>query len=55
MKEYLAWAKRWYPEGDPEVWDNVLGYNSAQLMVEVLKRCGDELDSRERAAPGHRH
>jgi len=43
MKEYLAWAKRWYPEGDPEVWDNVLGYNSAQLMVEVLKRCGDEL------------
>jgi hypothetical protein len=43
MKEYLAWAKRWYPEGDAEVWDNVLGYNSAQLMVEVLKRCGDEL------------
>jgi branched-chain amino acid transport system substrate-binding protein len=43
LKEYLAWAKRWYPEGDPEVWDNVLGYSSAQLMVEVLTRCGDKL------------
>jgi len=43
LKEYLAWAKRWYPEGDPEVWDNVLGYSSAQLMVDVLTRCGDEL------------
>ena len=43
VKEYLAWAKRWYPEGDPEIWDNVLGYSSAQLMVEVLRRCGDEL------------
>ena len=43
MKEYLAWAKRWYPEGDPEAWDNVLGYSQAQLMVEVLRRCGDEL------------
>ena len=43
IKEYLVWAKQWYPEGDPEVWDNVLGYNSAQLMVEVIKHCGDEL------------
>ena len=24
-------------------WLNVIGYSSAQLMVEVLKRCGDEL------------
>jgi len=43
VKEYLVWAKRWYPDGDPIAWDNVLGYNAAQLMVEVLKRCGDEL------------
>ncbi len=43
VKEYLAWAKRWYPEGDPEDWLNVFGYSLAQLMVEVLKRCGDEL------------
>ena len=43
VKEYLAWAKRWYPEGDPVDWLNVIGYSSAQLMVDVLKRCGDEL------------
>ncbi len=24
-------------------WNSVLGYISAQLMVSVLKRCGDEL------------
>jgi branched-chain amino acid transport system substrate-binding protein len=43
VKEYLAWAKQWYPEGDPEAWENAFGYTQAQLMVEVLKRCGDEL------------
>ena len=43
VKAYLAWAKQWYPEGDPGDWNNVLGYTSAQLMVEVLKHCGDEL------------
>ena len=43
VKEYLAWAKQWYPEGDPEAWENAFGYTLAQLMVEVLKRCGDEL------------
>jgi branched-chain amino acid transport system substrate-binding protein len=42
-KEYLAWAKRWYPHGDPNAWDNVLGYSAAQLMVEILKRCGEDL------------
>ena len=43
VKAYLAWAKQRYPEGDPGDWNNVLGYTSAQLMVEVLKHCGDEL------------
>lgn len=43
VKAYLAWAKQWYLDGDPMTWDSVLGYSSAQLMVEVLKRCGDEL------------
>jgi branched-chain amino acid transport system substrate-binding protein len=43
VKAYLAWAKQWYADGDPEDWINVIGYSSAQLMVEVLKRCGDEL------------
>jgi branched-chain amino acid transport system substrate-binding protein len=43
VKDYLAWAKQWYRDGDPMAWDSVLGYSSAQLMVEVLKRCGDDL------------
>ena len=43
VKAYRAWAKQWYPEGDAEDWSNVIGYNAAQLMVEVLKQCGDDL------------
>ena len=43
VKEYLAWAKKWYPDGDPYDWSNVLGYSLAQLMVHVLKGCGDDL------------
>lgn len=43
MKDYLAWAKQWFANGDPEAWDNVLGYSNAQLMLEVLRRCGNEL------------
>lgn len=43
VKAYRAWAKQWYPGGDAEDWSNVIGYNAAQLMVEVLKQCGDDL------------
>jgi branched-chain amino acid transport system substrate-binding protein len=43
MKAYLAWAKRWYPQGDPNAWDNVVGYSKAQLMVHILTQCGDDL------------
>ena len=43
VKGYMAWAKQWYPEGDLMDWINVLGYTSAQLMVEVLRQCGDDL------------
>ena len=43
VKEYLVWFKKWYPDGDPEAWNNVLGYTAAQLMVEVLKKCDDNL------------
>jgi branched-chain amino acid transport system substrate-binding protein len=43
VREYLAWARQWYPQGDPADWANVLGYSLSQLMVHVLKQCGDEL------------
>jgi branched-chain amino acid transport system substrate-binding protein len=45
-KDWLAWMKTFYPEGDLEDWANVLGYTQAQMMVRVLEQCGDDL-SRE--------
>jgi branched-chain amino acid transport system substrate-binding protein len=42
MKDYLAWAKRWY-SGDANAWDSVVGYSKAQLLVHILKQCGDDL------------
>ena len=44
VKEYLAWNKKYTPTQDQE--SNAaspLGYVSAQAMVEVLKRAGDDL------------
>jgi len=46
LKDYLAWMKKYYPEGDPDDWGNVAGYNNAQVLVHVLKRSRDDL-SRE--------
>ena len=43
VKEYLAWSRQWYPDGDPYDWSNAIAYSSAQLMVHVLKACGDDL------------
>jgi branched-chain amino acid transport system substrate-binding protein len=45
-KAYLAWMKQYYPEGNPADWYNVYGYTSAQLLEQVLRRCGGAL-SRE--------
>jgi branched-chain amino acid transport system substrate-binding protein len=45
-KDWLAFMKRWYPEGDLADNYNVQGYLLAQTLVEVFKRCGDDL-SRE--------
>jgi branched-chain amino acid transport system substrate-binding protein len=43
MKRYLAFMEKYFPEGDKNSNFNTYGYGNAQLMVEVLKRCGDEL------------
>ena len=43
VKDYLAWARTWYPNGDLMAWDNVVGYSKGQLMAEVLRRCDDDL------------
>ena len=46
VREYRAWMKRYYPAGDPGDLLNVAGDIEARLVVEVLRRCGDDL-SRE--------
>ena len=43
MKEWLAWMKKYYPEGDPTDDNNVYGYLLAQTLVQVLRQCGDDL------------
>ena len=44
MKEYRAFMKKWAPNEDIE--NAVFAYSTAQMIVEVLKNCGDDL-SRE--------
>jgi|KBSMisStaDraftv2_1062788.scaffolds.fasta_scaffold117750_2 branched-chain amino acid transport system substrate-binding protein len=43
VKEWLAWMKKFYPDGDTAEIMNAQGYTAAQLFVRVLKQCGDEL------------
>ena len=42
-KEWVAWMKRYYPDGNTTDVYNVVGYTEAQAMVEILKNCGDDL------------
>jgi branched-chain amino acid transport system substrate-binding protein len=41
--DYAAWMKRYFKNGDVAEIQNVYGYSAAQLMVHVLRRCGDDL------------
>ena len=43
MKEYYAFMKKWYPQGELADVFNVVGYNQAMALVHVLKQCGDDL------------
>jgi branched-chain amino acid transport system substrate-binding protein len=42
-QDWLAWMKKYYPEGDVVDAFNVYGYNVAMTLVQVLKQCGDDL------------
>jgi branched-chain amino acid transport system substrate-binding protein len=42
-KEWDAFMDKYYPEGDKTSTFTVYGYLIAQTMVDVLKRCGDDL------------
>lgn len=43
VKDYIAWLGKWLPNGRVADSFNVSGYASAMLLVEVLKKCGDDL------------
>jgi branched-chain amino acid transport system substrate-binding protein len=43
MKRYFAMMEKYYPEGDKDSSFNSYGYSTAQLLVHVLKQCGDDL------------
>ena len=43
MNEYLAWMRKFYPDGNPADFNNGYAYSAAQAMVTVLKKCGDDL------------
>jgi ABC-type branched-subunit amino acid transport system substrate-binding protein len=40
---WVAWMKKYYPEGSLEDPQNVVGYVQAQTVVQVLRQCGDDL------------
>jgi branched-chain amino acid transport system substrate-binding protein len=43
MKEYKEFMKRWAPALDPNESLNLTGITLTRLMVDVLRKCGDEL------------
>ncbi len=43
MKKYFAFMAKYYPDGDKDSLFNTYGYTTTQLLIEVLKRCGDDL------------
>jgi branched-chain amino acid transport system substrate-binding protein len=43
MKDWLAFMKKYYPDGSLTDAFNVYGYSVAQTLVQVLKQCGDNL------------
>jgi branched-chain amino acid transport system substrate-binding protein len=40
---YQRWIRRYYPDGDSNDVLNVAAYFEGELLVEVLRRCGDDL------------
>jgi len=46
LKDWVAWMRKYYPDGNVEDNANSYGYSVAQTLVQVLKQCGNDL-SRE--------
>lgn len=43
MKEWTAFMGKYYPDGNLKDASNTYGYLAAQVLVQVLKQCGDDL------------
>ena len=43
LKKYFDFMAKYYPDGDKNSNFNTYGYSTAQLMVQVLQQCGDDL------------
>ncbi|MBL29528.1 MAG: branched-chain amino acid ABC transporter substrate-binding protein [Rhodospirillaceae bacterium] len=43
VQAYREFMAQYYPDGDPADLFNIYGYAVAQLMVEVIRKCGDDL------------
>jgi branched-chain amino acid transport system substrate-binding protein len=43
MKKYFEFMAKYYPDGDKDSSFNVYGYITTQLLIHVLKECGDNL------------
>jgi hypothetical protein len=43
MKRYFDFMAKYFPDGDKDSNFNTYGYATAQMLVHVLKQCGDDL------------
>jgi len=43
MKKYFEFMAKYYPDGDKDSSFNSYGYSTTQLLIHVLKACGDNL------------
>ena len=43
VREFLEWMRKYNPKASLRDANNVYGYEAAQTLIEVLKKCGDEL------------
>jgi branched-chain amino acid transport system substrate-binding protein len=43
MKRYFDFMAKYYPDGDKNSLFNTYGYSNTQLLIQVLKQCGDDL------------
>ncbi len=43
VQDFLAFMKKYYPDGDPKDYNNAYGYMQSNLLAQLLKQCGDDL------------